>query len=172
MSALTPREQAAASAERWIQAAVGTLVLALGVLVYLFDRPAEQLAYLSAINSSDLTPAVFGVVGGSLPTFAHTFGFSLLTAAWVGGGDRAGLWACLVWFGIDAAFEFGQQARVAEHLVEFIPGWFESLPVLAQADSYFLSGTFDVWDLTSIAIGAAAAYLIAVRTVTGYLNDE
>ena len=73
---------------------------------------------------------------------------------------------------IDAAFEFGQQARVAEHLVEFIPGWFESLPVLAQADSYFLSGTFDVWDLTSIAIGAAAAYLIAVRTVTGYLNDE
>ncbi len=154
------------------QAALGALVLAVGVLVYVFDRPAEQLAFLSAFNFAAVTPAVFGVVGGSLPTFAHTFAFSLLTAAWLGGGKRAGLWACLTWFGIDSVFEIGQQPQIAVNLVEIVPGWFEYLPLLAQADSYFLSGTFDTWDLISIALGAFAAYLITARTITGYRNHE
>ena len=168
MSALAPRGQGAVSVGQWVRAAVGALVLAVGTLVYLFDWPAEQMPIQSAVSLGDVTPVIFGAAGGSLPTFAHAFAFSLLTAAWLGGGDRAGLWACLTWFGSDTAFELGQQPQIAERLVECLPGWFESLPVLAQADSYFLSGTLDAWDLASIGLGAAAAYWITAHTLTGY----
>ncbi|MDH3418674.1 MAG: hypothetical protein OEQ25_07590 [Gammaproteobacteria bacterium] len=164
----TPKRWHTGPAALWTQAALGALALAVGVLVYVLDRPAEQLPLLSAFNFADVTPVVFGVVGGSLPTFAHTFAFSLLTAAWLCGGKRAGLWACLTWFGIDSAFEIGQQPQIAVHLVEIVPGWFEYLPFLPQADSYFLSGTFDAWDLISIALGAVAAYFITGRSLTGY----
>jgi len=156
----------------WTQAGLGALVLGVGVLVYMLDRPAEQVPLLSAANFAAVTPVVFGVVGGSLPTFAHTFAFSLLTAAWLGGGKRVGLCACLAWFGIDTAFEIGQQRQLAERLVEIVPGWFEYLPFLAQADSYFLAGTFDAWDLISIALGAGAAYLIARFALTGHRNHD
>jgi len=163
----TPKRWHTGPAALWTQAALGALALAVGVLVYVLDRPAGQVPFLSALNLADATPVIFGVVGGSLPTFAHTFAFSLLTAAWLGGGKRAGLWACLTWFGIDSAFEIGQQPEVAVRLVELVPGWFEYLPFLAQADSYFLSGTFDTWDLASIVLGAAAAFFITGRTLTG-----
>ncbi len=146
------------------QAAVALLVLVVGTLVYVLDRPAEQLPLVGIINLSEVLPALFGPVGHSLPTFTHVFAFSLLTAAWFGGGQRVGLTACLVWFGVDSAFEVGQHPQIAERLVQFMPGWFGQLPVLHQTDSFFSSGTFDPGDLISIALGAAVAYLLIRRT--------
>ena len=128
----------------------------------LHPRARGTLLYChgSAGSIAHLLPSLFGRISDSLPTFAHAFAFSLLTAAWFGGGRRIGLAACLTWFGVDTAFEVGQHPQIAERLVRFIPDGFGGLPILDQADSYFLSGTFDAWDLTSIAVGAAAAYLL------------
>lgn len=148
------------SATSWVHVPVALVVLVLGVLVYVLDRPSEAAPFLSAISAAHLLPNVFGRLGENLPTFAHVFAFSLLTEAWAGGGKRSCLLVCMTWFGIDSAFEIGQYPKISEQLVQIIPGWLEGLPILGQADAYFLSGTFDTRDLISIAVGAAAAYLV------------
>ena len=149
----------------WVQVAVALTVLVVGTLVYVLERSSAP--FFSAISLADQLPGIFGPIGGSLPTFAHVFALGLLTAAYFGGGKQAGLSACLTWFAVDIAFEVGQHSQIAERLVHFIPGWFERLPILEQTDTYFLSGTFDVRDVISIVVGAAAAYLTIVYTTHG-----
>ena len=149
----------------WSQVAVAVFILVLGTLVYVLDRPADSVPFFSGINMAHVFPEVFGRIGESLPTFTHVFAFSLLSAAWFGGSRRIGLAACLVWFAVDAAFEIAQQAWIAQQLGEFIPTWFDSLPILNRANAYFISGTFDTGDLISIALGATAAYLV-IRSKT------
>jgi len=161
-----------ASATIWFQVAFALFVLVVGTLVYVLDRSGDSVPFFSLVNIAHLLPSIFGRMGDSLPTFAHAFAFSVLTAVWLGGHERARLSACLMWFGIDTAFEAGQHPQVAERLAQFVPGWFEHLPILEQADSYFLSGTFDAGDLISIAAGAAAAYLMTGYTVPKDLSHE
>jgi len=147
-------------ATAWLKGVVAILVLTIGACVYVLDRPAESAPFFTAISLDGLVPNMFGRVGDHLPTFSHVFAFSLLTAACLGGGRRAGLWACLTWFGIDVTFEVGQHPEIAEHMVRIIPDWFESMPILKHAKGYFLSGTFDVWDVLSIVVGAIAAFIL------------
>ena len=63
-----------------ILAVVGSLGLVLGVLVYVTDRDSTHAMLLPALATLATGP-VFGVVGPWLPSFAHPFAFSLLTAA-------------------------------------------------------------------------------------------
>ena len=149
----------AAPVTNWTQVAVAVFVLVLGTLVYVLDRSSESVPFFSAVSLAHLLPGLFGRIGESLPTFSHVFAFSLLTAAWFGGGRNTGLAACLVWFGVDAAFEVGQHPQIAPELAQLVPAWFDSLPILSQSGGYFLLGTFDAWDLTSIAMGAGTAYV-------------
>lgn len=148
----------------WNQVAVAFTVLVIGALVYVLDRPGDAAPLFSAIGPGNLLPGIFGPLSESLPTFAHVFALSVLTVAWFGGGKRAALLACPIWFGIDSAFEVGQHPQIAGRLAQFIPAWFERLPILGHADTYFLSGTFDARDLISIAVGATAAYLTIAYT--------
>jgi len=154
------KTNSAQAAPNWAQVAVALFVLFVGTLVYVLDRSSASVPFFSVVSLADTLPPVFGRMGESLPTFAHVFAFSLLTAAWLGGGERAGLLACLGWFGVDTALEAGQHPQIAEGLVQFIPDSFEGFPILNQADGYFVSGTFDAWDLISIAVGAATAYVL------------
>jgi hypothetical protein len=151
-------------ATSWVQVVVAVSVLVIGALVYVLDRPTGAVPFFTTVSLDGQLPSVFGTIGNSLPTFAHVFALSVLTAAWLGRKKCAGLSACLFWFGLDTAFEVGQHPQVAQRIVQFMPSWFERLPLLEQADTYFLAGTFDTWDLISIAAGAAAAYLAIVCT--------
>ena len=56
---------------------------------------------------------MFGIVGHSLPTFAHVFAFSLLTAALLTGERKTAITVCLGWFVVEAAFEVGQHPAIA-----------------------------------------------------------
>ena len=158
------RESPATPVNNRVQVGVGLFVLFLGALVYVLDRSSGSAPFFSTVSMAHLLPSLFGRLGDNLPTFAHVFAFGLLTAACLGGGRRAGLLACLSWFGIDTAFEVGQHPWLAEQVVQFIPGWFERLPILQYAEAYFISGTFDVRDLMSIAAGAIAACLVNIYT--------
>ncbi len=80
--------------------AIGLGVLLLGTLVYLVDRPSEQ-GYLFHLSLSQFTPTLFGVLGDSLPTFAHVFAFSLLTVALLTPARRVCAVVCLGWFLVD-----------------------------------------------------------------------
>ncbi|HEY5622817.1 MAG TPA: hypothetical protein VIV14_03575 [Gammaproteobacteria bacterium] len=167
-----PRVEDKRSRASRAELALGALVLALGTLVYALDRPPDSAPLLSAINLHRFFDDVFGSIGEFLPAFAHVFAFSLFTATWLGGGKRTTLLACVTWFGIDTAFEVGQHPQIAEPLVRMIPGWFEYLPILAQTDTYFLSGTFDDRDLISIAAGAATAYFVHTCIRAGEKRHE
>ncbi len=150
------------------QIIIGLAVLLLGTAVYFLDRPWEQTIFVPGdLSLFPLTPAVFGVIGQSLPTFAHVFAFSLLTIALVGGAKRAAITVCLGWFLVEAAFELGQHPALALALVTAMPPWFAGLSILNQSASYFLHGTFDPLDMLAIALGALAAYLVIQRTARG-----
>ena len=144
---------------RWLLA-IGLTVLLLGTLLYILDRPPDQTSMLSGLSLFQHTPAVFGSLGHSFPTFAHVFAFCLLTAGLLGDTKKNAVLICLGWFYLDAAFELGQTQPVAESLRPFIPQWLEYLPILQQTKSYFVNGTFDVFDLISIAVGAVTAYFV------------
>ena len=147
------------------QIVIGLAVLLLGTAVYFLDRPWEQTIFVpGALSLFPLTSSVFGVIGHSLPTFAHVFAFSLLTIALVGGAKRAAITVCLGWFLVDATFEMGQHPQVAGWLSNLVPQWFEHLPVLDRTADYFVYGTFDPLDLLSVAFGALVAYLVIRRT--------
>ena len=54
----------------------------LGALVYLFDRSANDIYFIPEWwPFADGTPGLFGTLGGSLPSFAHTYCFILLFSA-------------------------------------------------------------------------------------------
>ena len=143
------------------QIVIGLAVLLLGTAVFFLDRPWEQTFFVPGdLSLFPLTSSVFGVIGHSLPTFAHVFAFSLLTIALVGGAKRTAVTVCLGWFLVDAAFEIGQHPQLVGWLSSLIPQWFEHIPVLDRTPSYFLYGTFDPLDLVSAALAALAAYLV------------
>lgn len=150
---------------------LGLAALVLGALVYVLDRPAQS--FLSqGLSLAALTPNVFGVVGHTLPTLVHVFGFCLLTAALLAGGKKTALAVCLGWFLVEAAFELGQHPALAPALPALIPSWFGDLPILNTTGSYFIYGTFDPLDLLAIAFGALAAYVVIQRTSRWRISHE
>ncbi len=150
-----------------LQVLIGAAALLIGSLVYLIDRaPGETyFVYNTGVNISlhNIVPGVFGPLGHSLPAFIHVFAFVLITAGIVSCGRRGWLIICLSWFLIDSAFEFGQ--KFSRWTVNFIPRSFESIPILENTKGFFLRGTFDVYDLAAMAIGAITAYAVLTATV-------
>lgn len=134
-------------------------VFALAVLVYLLDRPAGSSPHLSALHALAAWPEYsFGRLGQHLPTFAHVFTFSVLTAAWLGPSWHAK--ACVAWLATNTAFEVGQHADVAGMIGSLVPPGVEPAPLVSALASYARNGTFDPWDLVSMGVGAVAAYVL------------
>lgn len=138
--------------------------LLLGGLLYVTDRPPGDTYFISAlpahISLFRKIPALFGGLGASLPAFLHVFSFSLLTAGFLSVSGRICAAICGFWLLVDAAFEFGQ--KFPEVAVRLIPDWFDRVPFLENCADYFQRGTFDPFDLTAMAAGAAAAWSLMI----------
>jgi len=149
-----------------IQILVGIIGLLLGSLIYLVDRPPDQIyfIYTSALPISlyNTLPNLFGSIGNSLPAFIHVFSFILITAGLAACRKRGYLIICLFWFAVDSAFELGQHFTTLS--LRFIPDWFAGIPYLENTENYFLRGTFDFHDLAAITLGIAAAYAMLLIT--------
>jgi hypothetical protein len=91
------------------------------------------------------------------------FAFALITAGVVSCGKRGWLIICFSWFLIDSAFELGQ--KFSAWALKLIPNFFESIPVLENTEAFFLRGTFDVYDLVAMAMGAITAYAVLIATM-------
>jgi len=134
------------------------VVFAIGTLVYVVDRRPDHVyflpEYLSFVHDSE---RLFGRLGDHLPTFAHVYAFILLTKV-VNPASRA-LPVCAFWFGVDVLFEIGQSGAVAPILAELIGTRLDGIPILENSAAYFLGGSFDWYDVLSIAIGALAAWV-------------
>jgi hypothetical protein len=150
-----------------LQILIGLGALLIGSLVYLVDRAPNQtyFVYSTGVNISlhNILPDLLGPLNSFLPSFIHVFAFALITAGVVSCGKRGWLIICFSWFLMDAAFEFGQKFSV--WTLKLIPGSFESIPILENTKGFFLRGTFDVYDLVAMAMGAVVAYVVLSVTM-------
>lgn len=130
-----------APAWRWpvlLVAAAGA-ALALGVAVYTTGR------------------AGFGPLGGWLPTWAHTFAFSLLTAAVLPPRSAARYGGCAVWCTLNLAFEIGQHPQLGGPLAQTLQAGFGNGAPVRRLAAYFVHGSFDRMDLLAALAGALMA---------------
>jgi hypothetical protein len=143
--------------------AIALGVLVVGVFVYALDRQSEFIYFLPGwLSLNNQVGSVFGSIGNYLPTFIHVYAFILLTVVVAVPSLTKLIPVCLAWFTIDSLFEFAQLTPIAKWIGSHAPTWFSGIPFLENTADYFLRGTFDVFDLISIAIGTLAAYLSIV----------
>ena len=149
-----------------IQILTGATVLFIGILVYLVDRPPDQTYFVdkSPVNISlyHILPGLFGIIGNSLPSFAHVFSFILITAGLIASKKRHFIIICFFWFLVDSVFELGQ--KFSTMFIKFIPDWFASIPFLENTGEYFVRGTFSFGDMAAIFIGTISAYFLLIIT--------
>lgn len=137
---------------------VALAVLISGMWVYIVERAPEAAPFFSTVSLYHRLPSVLGAVSASLPSFAHAFSFSIITALAMGPRRRLVLWSCLSWLFINFVFEIGQHSTVSSTI--------GSSPLFSETlSSYFEAGTFDPIDLFSIFLGVTTAYLLLTSTV-------
>ena len=143
------------------QVIVAVIVLMIGVLVYLLDRPSASVYFIP--NSWSLganSPSIFGAIGDHLPTFAHTFAFILFTSAVLEPWRWSAVVACAWWGVVGSLFEIAQSDAWAPAIAARVPGWFADWPLLDNVADYFIVGHFDLLDLASIAAATLCAFLM------------
>ena len=136
--------------------AIALGVLLLGTMVYVSDRAPSSAALVPRFVRVNSAPW-FGVVGQWLPSLAHAFSFSLLSAAALPRRFTPMCLACATWGLVDTAFELGQHPALrdaAAHASESLLGHGR---IGSGVAAYFIRGTFDPGDLVAAALGAAAA---------------
>ena len=149
-----------------IQILTGATALFFGVLVYLVDRPPDQTYFVDKsffnISLYHILPNLYGILGNSLPSFAHVFSFIFITAGLIASKKSQFIIICLFWFLIDSVFELGQ--KFSTMFIKFIPDWFASIPFLENTGDYFVRGTFSFSDIAAITIGTIVAYFVLIKT--------
>lgn len=151
-------------------AAIG--MFCLGALVYLFDRSGADIYFVPEWwTPADGTPELFGALGGSLPSFAHTYCFSLVFCVLLTPWSIAPRNICIGWCGVEALLELAQHELIASRALVWIPGWFGEWPVLGNLTFYFSRGRFDPADLFAILLGGLAA-MTTVELLSRYSKDH
>lgn len=140
------------------QLAAALSAILVGLMVYLFERPAESIYFFALVSYSTIPNyGLLGVIGQWLPSLVHTYAFILLTVITVGNGSRVIFISSLFWMGIGWLFEVGQHPTISAQLIKNIPEWFSGIPLLENIANYFQYGTFDPLDLLATLAGAVAA---------------
>jgi hypothetical protein len=151
-----PREEEGRAERRFF--AIGILSLAAGVCVYVIARPAGTIPLLPHVAGvSTNSPSVVNVLVGALPTFAHAFAFSLMTASLIGPGQIGKLLACAVWTCTEMIFELGQHPVARTWFLEHSAGNDSRVPFLGR---YLRGSTFDRHDLLAAAVGGLFAAMV------------
>jgi hypothetical protein len=130
--------------------------LALGLLVYVLDRPSDTAALWPWSGFRPGAP-LFGAAGGSLPSFAHAFAFALLTAATAPRSLAPPYWSCMLWWAIDTGFEAAQAPTWKPILVDGTQRWLGDGWLPSLFTRYVERGTFDWIDLAAATAGTLAA---------------
>lgn len=139
-------------------AGLAVSLLAAGTLVYLLDRPAGSAWLLPAAWQSGSARAWFGAAGQWLPSFAHTFGFGVLTALCLPWRPLPMAAACATWAAIDTLAEIGQHPAWSSALAQGLARATADHPLALQIGRYFTRGAFDAADVAAGLAGAALAY--------------
>jgi len=145
------------------QLLLGILFLLLGTMVYLVDRPIGSTHFLYKYRSIQTffhqVPPLYGKIGMFAPEFFHPLALSLISMSLIS-SKKSKMMTCFVWFSIDSVFELGQKFGV--ELVEYLPKWFVTLPIIKDFIDFFVHGTFDPYDLMAIGFGSSVAFFILI----------
>jgi hypothetical protein len=140
-------------------ALAGLAFLALGLLVYLADRP--PLAARLPLHVPGVSGARwFGSAADWLPALAHTAGFGLLTAAVLPPRGRWALAGCVFWGLVNVLAEVGQLPRVDQLLAALLVDTLGDGRAVAFVAQYFTLGTFDPLDVAAAVAGTLVALLV------------
>jgi hypothetical protein len=149
------------------QILVGLSALFAGLLIYIVDRPPDQIYFLYKTNLPislyHLLPCTVIPLGDHLPSFIHVFSWAVVTGGLTACKKRGAVLICLAWFVTDCIFELGQ--KFSDLAASIIPRCFENILLLENMEGYFRGGTFDLADLLSTTLGAVTAYLVLVGTM-------
>ena len=140
----------------------GSVALAVGMLVYLCDRPVAHASLLPHLGTL-AGHSWFGWVGGWLPSFVHPLAFSLFTSALLAPQPRLQYRVCAFWFAVNAAFEVCQLPQICGPLTDALRRSTAQGPIALSIERYVERGTFDPADLVAAALGAALAGAILHR---------
>ena len=155
--------------------ALALLALLLGVLVYLLDRQAHAVYFVPQWLANAMCGDSFlGTLGNYTPTFVHVYAFILLTVALAVPAGRYQHYlpvVCFFWLIVDSSFEFAQLEFIGRAIAASVPSWFDGIPFLENTAAYFLTSTFDGWDVLSIVLGTLAAYLTVRAIATKFPTD-
>ena len=146
----------------WPLWTTGLLALAVGALVYLADRDPARVMALPSFAVLGTAP-LFGAVGGWLPSFVHTFAFSLFSAAAWPRAGRPAYGACALWWAVNLALEAAQQPQWRAALAGALPSGLDTVAPLSYLARYAQQGRFDPADLLAITAGALAAAGVLYR---------
>lgn len=159
MKSMTAGQDAGRVRADALLALIALAALAMGVLVYVLDRPAGTAYFLpQVLFFANGHHSWFRALGGRLPELAHVYAFILLTVAVSPWPGRV-LPLCVFWWALATLAELGQHPALAPELAALVPHWFQQVPVLDNTANYFVRGTFDPWDLVAIALGSVSAYV-------------
>ena len=149
-----------------IRIMAGGIALIIGAMIYLTDRPPDRTYFVQRspvdISLYDARTKMFGAAGDHLPAFIHVFSFVLITAGVISGGKRVDAAVCLSWVAVNCAFELGQKFKFLS--VKLVPGFFSDIPFLENTKSFFLTGTFDMFDLAAVFLGGISAWFVLSST--------
>lgn len=144
----------------WRLIVIGLAALALGAVLYIYDRPASHIYFVpNFLSQYKGEPVLFGFIGYYMPTFLHVFSFCLISIGILGSEQGMESGICLFWLLVDGAFEIAQHHYIADEIIHHIPDWFKFIPILENTKNYFINGRFDPADLTAILLGTITAYI-------------
>ena len=143
-------------------ALIGSLALALGLLVYATDRDPAHALLFPTLAALHIGP-IFGAVGAWLPSFVHPFAFSLLSAAALPRRARPAYGACAAWWAVNVAFEIAQHPRLSGAVAHALHRTFGHGAVADALADYGLRGSFDRADLVAVTAGSLAAAALLHR---------
>jgi len=147
------------------QILIGLTALFIGFIIYFFYRYLNSVylfnkLFVNALSSSILNNTeFFKIFVGSLPSLLHVFAFILLTAGVINSKNKlVNNLICVFWFFIDTIFEFGQKYKY--FFCQIVPDWFDKFFILENFKSYFLKGSFDIFDILAIILGTILAKVL------------
>ncbi len=93
---------------------IALVSLFLGIYLYYFER--NGFLIFDSVQSLKVFD-IFGPIGNNLPSFLHSFSFSLLTVLIIGFKKKWIIYSSVFWFIIELIFELGQMQIVANKLI-------------------------------------------------------
>ena len=128
--------------------------LFLGIYLYYFER--NGFLIFDSVQSLKILD-IFGPIGNNLPSFLHSFSFSLLTVLIIGFKKKWIIYSSVFWFIIELIFELGQMQIIANKLIAL------GLTPNGFLGRFFYYGKFDIMDVLASFIGVILSLLICLK---------